>query len=244
MKKFYSLLLALTIFLSVSAVFAEKSEKKTETSVSENAEPVEKSSSKSTFPKPRADAAIVIDANSGDVIYAVESDKKLYPAGTSNIMTAIIALEKASLGDTFTVTAEALENVRYDQPQLGIKVGESYTLEQLLYAILLNSDNDAANTIAIGICGSIDAFVDEMNKKAEDLKLSNTHFANPTGLQNANHYMSAADLAALARYAMQIPEFKAIVKTQKYDMQTPHGVQTLLSTNHIQVLLRERKQKK
>ena len=72
-----------------------------------------------------------------------------------------------------------------------------------------------------------------MNKKAEELGLSNTHFANPTGWQNENHYMSAADLAALARYAMQISEFRDIVKTPKYDMQTPHGNQTILSTNHL-----------
>lgn len=231
MKKLSAILLAITIIFCILPVFAEKSNEtsdnteKTETAVS--------TTSKSEFPKPRADAAIVIDANSGDSIYALESDKKLYPAGTSNIMTALIALEKASLGDSFTVTAEALQNVTYDQPQLGIKVGESYTLEQLLYAILLNSDNDAANTIAIGISGTIDAFVEEMNKKAEELGLTNTHFANPTGYQNENHYMSAADLAALARYAMQNPEFKNIVKTQKYDMQTPHGAQTILSTNHL-----------
>ena len=239
MKKFSSLLIAVMLLFGVSTVFAEKSETKTEvktsekTETSEKAETSETKTKKSEFPKPRANSAIVIDANSGDAIYAMESDKKLYPAGTSNIMTAVIALEKASLGDTFTVTAEALENVRYDQPQLGIKVGEAYTLEQLLYAILLNSDNDAANAIAIGVSGTIDAFVDEMNKKAEELGLSNTHFANPTGLQNENHYMSAYDLAILARYAMQIPEFKNIVKTPKYDMQTPHGSQTLLSTNHL-----------
>ena len=236
MKKLPSLFLAVTIFLCGFTVFAEKSSEPTADNAgkTETAETTETNTkSKNTFPKPRADAAIVIDANSGDSIYAMESDKKLYPAGTSNIMTALIALEKASLGDTFTVTQEALQNVRYDQPQLGMKVGESYTLEQLLYAILLNSDNDAANTIAIGVSGTIDAFVDEMNKKAEELGLTNTHFANPTGWQDANHYISASDLAALARYAMQNSEFKNIVKTQKYDMQTPHGPQTLLSTNHL-----------
>ena len=233
MKKFSSMLVAVMLFLCISTAFAEKSETKTEVAVSEKTETSETSTKKPTFPKPRADSAVVIDANSGDTIYAMESDKKLYPAGTSNIMTAVIALEKASLGDTFTVTAEALQNVKYDQPQLGIKVGEAYTLEQLLYAILLNSDNDAANAIAIGVSGTIDAFVDEMNKKAEELGLSNTHFANPTGFQNENHYMSAYDLAILARYAMQIPDFKSIVKTPKYDMQTPHGTQTLLSTNHL-----------
>ena len=236
MKKFCSLLVVsalLSCFLALG-VFAEKSKDTETASDTTDTDTVQtEKQSKSTFPKPRAASAVVIDANSGDVIYAMNSEKKLPTAGTSNIMTAIIALENASLGDTFTVTAEALENVKYDQPQLGIKVGENYTLEQLLYAILLNSDNDAANAIAIGISGSIDAFVQKMNEKAESLGLANTHFANPTGLQNENHYMSAADLASLSRYAMQNSEFQSIVKTQKYDMQTPHGTQTLLSTNHL-----------
>ena len=237
MKKLCSLLLVFA-FLFNFGVFAEKSSEKdvkNETKVTSQETDSKKSEtvSKSEFPKPRAKSAVVIDANSGDAIYAQDAEKKLYPAGTSNIMTAIIALENAALGDSFTVTEDALANVRYDQPQLGIKVGESYTLEQLLYAILLNSDNDAANAIAIGISGTIDGFVEKMNKKAEELGLSNTHFANPTGLQNENHYMSAQDLALLARYAMQNTEFKNIVKTPKYDMQTPHGTQTLLSTNHL-----------
>lgn len=240
MKKLCSLILIFA-FLFNFGVFAEKAsekdiksetkatQQKTDSAEGESSETV----SKTEFPKPRAKSAVVIDANSGDTIYAQDAEKKLYPAGTSNIMTAMIALENAALGDAFTVTEDALANVKYDQPQLGIKVGETYTLEQLLYAILLNSDNDAANAIAIGTSGSIDAFVEKMNKKAEELGLSNTHFANPTGLQNENHYMSAQDLAALAKYAMQNPEFKNIVKTQKYDMQTPHGTQTLLSTNHL-----------
>ena len=242
MKRFCSLLLV-SAFLICSlsfGAFAEKSsDKKTEETVNavsqktESQEENTENASKTTFPKPRAASAIVIDANSGDAIYAMEAEKKLPTAGTSNIMTAIIALENTALGDSFTVTEEALANVKYDQPRLGIKVGESYTLEQLLYAILLNSDNDAANAIAIGVSGTIDAFVDKMNEKAEELGLSNTHFANPTGFPNGEHYMSAADLAALSRYAMQNTEFKNIVKTQKYDMQTPHGTQTLLSTNHL-----------
>ena len=235
MKKFCSLFIIsaiLTCLFSLN-VYAAKSTEKEDKPAAEKTSEQSESTSKSTFPKPRAKSAIVIDANSGDVIYASDSEKELPTAGTSNIMTAVIALENASLGDSFTITAEALANVNYEQPQLGVKVGESYTLEQLLYAILLNSDNDAANAIAIGISGTIDGFVDKMNEKAEALGLTNTHFANPTGWQNENHYMSAADLAALARYAMQNSDFKNIVKTQKYDMQTPHGNQTILSTNHL-----------
>lgn len=217
-----------------------KSDAKTDTKTDKKADEKGNTDKKSEetkagFPKPNAKSAIVIDANSGDVIYAYSTDKKLPTAGLSNIMTAIVALENASLGESVEVTAEALKNVKYDQPQLGIKEGESYTLEQLLYAILLNSDNDAANAIAIHISGNLNDFVAKMNEKAESLGLSNTHFANPTGMQNAKHYSTAQDLATLARYAMKNADFKEIVKTPKYDFPPTanRGVNTILSTNHM-----------
>lgn len=190
---------------------------------------------KASFPKPNAKSAIVIDANSGDVIYAFSADKKLPTAGLSNIMTAIVALENGSPNENVEVTEEALKNVKYDQPQLGIKVGEYYTLEQLLYAILLNSDNDAANAIAIHISGNLDDFVAKMNEKAKSLGLSGTHFANPTGLHNSQHYSTAQDLATLARYAMKNSEFREIVKTPKYEFPPTanRGTNTILSTNHM-----------
>ncbi|MBO5059708.1 MAG: D-alanyl-D-alanine carboxypeptidase [Clostridia bacterium] len=194
------------------------------------------SESKSSFPVPNAEAAIVIDSNSGDVIYALDADKKVYPAGTSNIMTAMLALENKNLADTCSVTEEALANITYDQPQLGMKVGETYTVEQLLYAIILNSNNDAANVLAISVAGSLDAFVQQMNEKAAELGLSGTHYANPTGYQNENHYTTAADTATLAQYAMKNPTFSEIVKVQKYtfpptSMRTSE--KTILSTNHL-----------
>lgn len=191
---------------------------------------------KSSFPVPKAEAAIVLDSNSGDIIYALDSDKKMYPAGTSNIMTAIIALENSNLADICKVTQEALSNVTYDQPQLGMLVGEEYTVEQLLHAIILNSNNDAANTLAISISGSIDAFVQKMNEKAAELGMTNTNFANPTGLQNENHYTTAGDLAKLAVYAMKNPSYAKIAATQKYVFPATNlrsSEKTILSTNHL-----------
>lgn len=191
---------------------------------------------KSSFPEPNAEAAIVLDANSGDVIYALEADKQVYPAGTSNIMTAMLALENTNLNDYCNVTEEALANVTYDQPQLGMKVGESYSVEQLLHAIILNSNNDAANTIAIMVSGSIEAFVEKMNEKAQELGMSATHFANPTGMQNENHYTTAADMAKLAQYAMKNQTYAQIAKTQKYVFPPTNmrsSEKTILSTNHL-----------
>ena len=184
------------------------------------------------FPEPRAASAIVIDANSGDVIYSKDAEKKLYPANTTNIMTAIVALENASLGDTFTVTAEALSGANYDHANLRIKEGESYTLEQLLYPVLLTSVNDAgpyANVIAIGVSGSIDTFVTKMNQKAKDMDLKNTKFTSPSGVYDENHYSTAADLAKLARYAMQNTAIQEIVKTDKYTV----GAKIFYNTNNL-----------
>lgn len=195
-----------------------------------------KEEKKNEFPVPNAESAIVLDSRSGDVIYALEADKRVYPAGLTNIMTAIVALENMNLADKCTVTKEALAGITYDQPQLGMKEGETYTVEQLLYAIILNSNNDASNTLAIAVSGSIDEFVNKMNEKARELGLSNTNFANPSGLQNENHYTTASDMALLAKYAMQNQSLVDIAKTQRYTFpptSARSSEKTILSTNHL-----------
>lgn len=208
----------------------------TTATVSSDAGKSESSEKKSDFPVPNAEAATVIDSKSGDVIYSLNADKRVFPAGITNIMTAILALENKSLADTCTVTAEALAGVTYDQPQLGMKEGEDYTVEQLLYAIILNSNNDASNTLAISVAGSIDAFVGMMNQKAQELGLSGTNFVNPSGYHNENHYTTAADVAKLSQYAMKNPTFAKIVTTQKYTFPPTNmrsSEKTILSTNHL-----------
>lgn len=188
------------------------------------------------FPKPNAESAIVIDQKSGDIIFAMNPDRKVYPAGTSNIMTAILVLENAKLSDTCTVSEEALKNVRYDQPQLGMSVGENYTVEQLLYGIIMNSNNDCANTLALKVTATLEEFVQKMNDKAQELEMTGTHFANPTGWHDENHYTTAADMAKLAKYAMKNPTFAEMVTTQKY-VYPPSNMRakekTILSTNHL-----------
>lgn len=194
------------------------------------------STSTGDFPKPNAEAAIVIDEKSGDTIFAMNADRKVFPAGTSNIMTAMIVLESTKLTDVCTVSEAALANVSYDQPQLGMLPGETYTVEQLLYAIILNSNNDAANTLAITAAGSLEVFVQKMNDKAQELGMTGTHFANPTGWHDENHYTTAADMAKLARYAMKNPTFREIVLTQKYVFPATNmrsKEKTILSTNHL-----------
>ena len=239
MKKICSILLvAVILSLFAGCGSSKKADEKASDNSSDAAKQSSDISKKSDFPKPRAASAIIIDANSGNVIYSHNAEKKLYPANTTNIMTAIVALENASLGDAFTVTGEAVAGAKYDHSDLRIREGESYTLEQLLYPTLLTSVNDAApyaNVIAIGIGGSTEAFVDKMNQKAKDLDLKNTKFANPAGIDDENNYTTAADLAKLARYAMQNPAFQEIVKAPTYSLngKTVYNTNNLIS-KHIQ----------
>lgn len=235
-KYFATLFLAAIMSLNSVAFATSKAtpSPSPKTSVTTSGEKTE--AKKSSFPVPNAQSAIVLDSKSGDVIYALDADKRVYPAGTTNIMTAMLVLENKNLADTCTVTKEALAGITYDQPQLGIVEGETFTVEQLLYAIILNSNNDASNTLAISVAGSIDAFVALMNQKTQELGLLGTNFVNPSGYHNENHYTTAADIATLSQYAMKNQHFAKIVSTQKYTFPPSNmrsAEKTILSTNHL-----------
>ena len=235
MKKNCLATILLALVLSVNTVaFATGSSSKAKTSESTKTE--EKAEKKAEFPIPNADSAIVLDAKSGDIIYALDADKKVYPAGLTNLMTAVLALEAKGLNDTVQVTKEMLSGITYDQPQLGLQEGETYTIEQLVHAVILNSNNDASNALAIATSGSVEEFVKKMNEKAKDLGLNDTNFVNPSGFHNENHYTTASDMAYLAKYAMQNQAIASIAKIQKYTF-PPTGIRTsektILSTNHL-----------
>jgi D-alanyl-D-alanine carboxypeptidase (penicillin-binding protein 5/6) len=130
-------------------------------------------------------------------------------------MTAILVLESLPLDKVVTVSARAAS---VGEQSLGLKAGDKLTVEQLLYGALVHSGNDAACALAEACSGSIESFVAEMNAKASELGLTNTHFVNPDGLDAPGHYSSARDLATLARYAMQNSEFRKIVSTESYSI--------------------------
>lgn len=200
--------------------------------VSEN----DNSTEKKDFPEPHCEAAVLTDRKTGDILYEKNKDKKMYPASTTKIMTAMLALEKGNLADNVTVTQEAISEITYKHSHMGLKTGETLTLEQLLYGLLVYSANDAANVIGEHIAGSVDAFVTMMNEKAAELELTGTHYANTHGFHDDNHYTTAADLAKLTRYAMNNEKFCEIVKTVLYripanDIYTEERV--LSTTNHL-----------
>jgi len=157
---------------------------------------------------PSAEAAIVVDGRDGAVMFAKRSDSERAIASTTKLMTALLALERADPDDVFTAPAyEAMPA----ESRINLRPGERMTVEDLLEALLLESANDAAVTIAEGVSGSREAFVEEMNARAAELGLDHTSYANPVGLDQPGNYSTARDLASLTRRLLRRPRFARIV---------------------------------
>ncbi|HEY8552560.1 MAG TPA: D-alanyl-D-alanine carboxypeptidase family protein [Thermaerobacter sp.] len=186
-------------------------------------------------PPQDARAAILVDAATGQVLYARNADAALPMASTTKIMTALLAIERGDLQQVIT-TGERAFGV--EGSSLYLALGERRTLEELLYGLMLRSANDAAVAIAEGLAGSVDAFVGWMNQRARDLGLRHTRFADPHGLASRDHYTSARDLATLARVAMANPTFRRIVGTREYRMPWPEKQAERVLQNHNRFLWR------
>lgn len=145
-----------------------------------------------------ADAAILIEANTGTILYSKNIDKKQYPASTTKLLTALLAIENSSLDETVTFSNDAVFSVPWDASGMGADVGEQITMEQALYAVLVGSANEASNAVAEHISGSMSEFADLMNERAIQFGCKNTNFVNANGLFDENHYTTAYDLALIA----------------------------------------------
>ena len=167
-----------------------------------------------------AKSAILIEATTGEVLFEKNADEILYPASTTKILTAYIALQMADLeNDVVTISQEAIDLVPSGYQKVPLSAGEKVSMEDLVGAMLVISGNEAANAIAEYLCGSIDAFAGLMNQTAQMLGCSSdTHFANPSGLQDTNHYTTARDLAIITQEAMKDERFREIVAKPTYDM--------------------------
>ena len=151
----------------------------------------------------------VLDQKSKTVLFQKSADAQVFPASTTKMMTALVVLDTFSLDQTITVTRSYPEGQTID-----LQPGEQLSVEQLLYAMLVQSGNDAAEILAENFSGGRSAFITAMNQKAAALNLSHTSFINPTGLDETGHYSSATDLARLADVAMSNSEFSRIVATE------------------------------
>ncbi len=145
-----------------------------------------------------AEAAILMEADSGTILYAKNIHEKLYPASTTKIMTTQLAVEMANLGDSVSFSKEAVFGIPRNSSNIAIDVGEQITVDQCLQAILIASANEVANALAEHCGGSIEGFVDMMNKRAEELGCKDTHFVTPNGLHDEQHYTTAYDMALMA----------------------------------------------
>jgi D-alanyl-D-alanine carboxypeptidase/D-alanyl-D-alanine carboxypeptidase (penicillin-binding protein 5/6) len=179
-----------------------------------------------------AECAVLIEAESGDVLFAKNADEMRPMASTTKIMTAIVALECEDISNTVSVSKDA---VGVTGSSIYLYEGEKLSLEELLYAMMLESANDAAAAIAIEVAQSVSAFAELMNEKAAALGLNDTNFTNPHGLYDENHFTTARDLAALTAYALKNNDFRSIVSTFKrvIPLNNYEGSRVLINHNKL-----------
>lgn len=180
-----------------------------------------------------AKAAVLINGDTGEIIYSQNENERLPMASTTKIMTGLLLCEYGNFDREITVTAEM---IKVEGSSMGLLQGDKVRLHDLLYGLMLASGNDAANVIAFVVSGSIEDFVALMNEKAKQLNLTNTHFETPSGLDGETHYTSALDLANLARYAMQNEEFAKAVSTKKAVLNYGNPPYRRSLTNHNKIL--------
>ena len=160
-------------------------------------------------------AGALFDLTDREVLYSKDAFEKLYPASITKVMTALIAIKYGNLEDQVTVTEDAVIT-ETGATLCGIQPGDTLTLEQLLYGLMLPSGNDAGAAIAIHMSGSIDAFADKMNEEAKRLGATDTHFMNPHGLHDEDHYTTAYDLYLIFNEALKYPEFRTVTGSTAY----------------------------
>lgn len=170
-----------------------------------------------------ATSAVAVDASTGRVLFSKDPDRKIYPASTTKVMTALLALEHLDMEETVTVS----KNCLVGESSIYLEEGERITVRELLYGLLLKSGNDAGVALAEAVAGNVSDFAQMMNERAEELGCENTHFNNPHGLPDKQHYTSAGDYYKVFLEAMKHEEFMTIIGTHRYTLhvQKPDGTQ-------------------
>ena len=182
-----------------------------------------------------AEGAILLEANTGTLLYAKNIDEKLYPASITKLMCCLVAVENCALDEVITVNQSAIDANAADGSSMGLKAGEQLTLEELLYGILINSANEGCNVVAEHIAGSIDAYVDMMNARATELGCTGTHFVTANGLYNDDHYTTAHDMALIGTAFFSHDILCRIASTPRYTIPetATHGEHVLHSKNKL-----------
>ena len=170
--------------------------------------------------KTNSPSCLLMDAKTGEILYAKNAYDKMYPASTTKLMTAILTLENCKLTDTATVSHNAIYSIPVGYSHASLKEGEILSIEQLLNVLLIPSANDAAVVLAEHISGSVEEFSRLMNNKAKELGCQNTHFVNPNGIHSDDHYSTAYDLSLIGRYAMKFSDIMRIAMIKQYTLPT------------------------
>ena len=182
------------------------------------------------IPEINSRVAVIYDRASGNVIYGKEENKRYKMASTTKIMTAIVVIENSNLTDIVEVSRKSATT---GGSRLGLSYEDKITVNDLLYGLMLCSGNDAAVALAEHVGGDIQGFAELMNKKAQELGLSNTHFVTPHGLDEEEHYTTAYELAKIADYALKNETFKKIVGTKEYGVSINGNYKMLSNTNEL-----------
>lgn len=226
MKKFITILLMVTLVLSnITTAHAEKSNKKASSDIWPSG------------PDVYSEAAIVMDASSGLILYEKNIHDQYYPASITKILTTLLAIENCSLNEIVTFSKSAIFGIERNSSHIGIDVGEQLTVEQCLYGIMLESANEVAYAIAEHVAGDMESFADMMNKKAKELGCTDSNFVNSNGLHDDDHYTSAYDMALIAKAAINNSTFRKVTSTVMYTI-PPTNIQseTRYLNNHHKML--------
>lgn len=168
-------------------------------------------------PVVQSQGAVLYDATHNQFLFEQNADTRFYPASITKIMTALLVLENTSLTDTVTFSSAAVTNLESGAVTLNVKAGDTFTVKDCMYGLMLKSANEVANGLAEKVSGSVGAFANLMNQKAVSLGCTNTNFVNPNGLNNANHYTTARDMALIAKAAFANPTLSQIASTINYN---------------------------
>lgn len=225
-KRFLPLLMAFSMIFPAFSVLAEE---------------VGTTSSPSA-PSVAAETAILMDAESGEVLYNKNADQKMFPASITKLMTILLALEHGELTDKITFSHDAIYSIEPGSAHIAIQEGETLTLEQVLRAIILRSANEASNGVAEYVDGSIEEFTKHMTERAKELGCKNTNFLTANGLHDENHYTTAYDMALIAKELLTHEEYRSMMSETYYEIPPTekqpetrylHGQHQMLNENSL-----------
>lgn len=225
MKKLWILLCILSLLLSPVLATPEAPQEDAGSTEQPDAETVlPDSAGKEPYVVPgapytvQAKSAMLIEMGTNQILFEQNADQQIYPASLTKIMTCMLTLEHGNLTDTITVSETALQGLSAAGSTANLQAGEQLTLEELLYCMMLSSANEACNIAGEYVAGSVDGFVDMMNQRAAELGCTGTHFNNPHGLHDENHYTTARDLSLIAREALKNETFRTITSTVTHEV--------------------------